>query len=440
MSKKHPLFVIFILFSLLATISFLISLAPAEEIDTAYEHSLTKAVNKIEKGEYEAAIHDLKNILKSRPQDEEATLYLGIALSHSGDEEAEGILKKALSLNPENPRTNLELGIYYYKKSLFDEAEDYFSNTITIAPNTELSANANEYIKTIKHKSKVKPWALNISAGGQYDSNVILNSEDNPLPEGVSQESDWKAVLYLRGSYNLIPGEKFNILTTYSLYQSLHAELSDFNTTSHLLNLDPALRLSSIITLKGSYAFQHVTIGGDAYDYSHSFSPVLIISEGKGFSTIVTYRYRKTHFMDAELFEDNSDRTGFNNLAGITQEIPLGNSALLRISYQYDKDSTSEDFWDYTGNKGLIGVQLNLSQGFFVDLSGEYYNKNYDGIYPSEGRDREDDISTASLLMTKALSNTFSLTVGQLYTKNKSNIGIFDYNRAITSFFINARF
>ncbi len=440
MNKKHLLSLIISFFSLLIVLSFFPLSSFAEKIDTTYEKTITKAVYNIEKGEYKAAIQDLKNILNVKPEDEEATLYLGIALSRSGDEEAEGVLKKALSINPENPRTNLELGIFYYKKSFFDEAEDYFNNAITLAPGTDLSATANDYLKTIKQKSKVKRWALNLSVGGQYDSNVILNSEDNPLPEGVSQEADWKAVLYLKGKYYPVVGEKFNVFTGYNFYQSLHAELSNFNTTSHLLMLEPSFRLSSVITLKGSYAFQHVLVGGDAYDYSHSFSPELIISEGKGFSTFLTYRYRRTHFMDSELFENNSDRTGFNNLAGIAQQIPLGNSVILKIGYQYDKDSTKKDYWDYTGNRGLIDIQINLLHSLIVDLSAEYYNKNYDGFYPSDEREREDDITNASLLITKVLSKTFGLSLGQYYTKNKSNIEIFDYDRAITSLFINMRF
>lgn len=439
MDKKYPLFFIFTILFIPVSFFCFAPMLHAEEVDTIHEQTITKAVNKIENREYEEAIQDLKTILQSRPQDEEANLYLGIALSRTGNEDAEGVLKKALSLNPENPRTNLELGILYYKKALFDEAEDYFKTAITIAPDTEISATANEYLNSIKQKEKIKQWGLSISAGGQYDSNVILNAEDNPLPEGISQESDWKAVLYLKGIYNFVIGEKINVLTGYNLYQNFHTKLSDFNTTSHLIKLEPTYRPSSILTLKGQYAFQHVSVGGDAYDYSHSFSPMLILSQGKGFSTIITYRYLKTHFMDTELFEENSDRTGFNNLAGITQEIPLGNSVRLRISYQYDKDSTSKDFWDYTGNKGLIGVQINLLHNLIINLSGEYYNKDYDGIYPSEAIEREDDISTASILITKELSNIFSLTIGQFYTKNKSNIDLFDYDRAITSFFINMR-
>lgn len=115
----------------------LTSIVFAELTDPAYEIAITKAVSKIENADFEGAIKDLEEVLKTRPGDEQATLYLGIALSRSGKRDAEEILKKALSMNPGNPVTNLELGIYYFNKSMNDEAKDYLENTIELAPNTE---------------------------------------------------------------------------------------------------------------------------------------------------------------------------------------------------------------------------------------------------------------------------------------------------------------
>jgi tetratricopeptide (TPR) repeat protein len=350
------------------------------------------------------------------------------------------MLKKALSMNPRNPITNLELGIFYFSRSMYDEARDYFETTIEIAPNTEFSTKAVEYLNSIKQRGAVKSWTLNISAGGQYDSNVIINSDNSPLPEGISRKSDWKAIFYLKGKYNLFKNERAESSVGYSFYQSLHTKLSDFNITNHLFELNAAYHISPVVDLKGKYSFEHILVGGDPYDYAHSISPSLVISEGKGFSTVVEYRYRNIHFMDTKLFEDNSDRTGSNNLFGITQNIPIGASVIFRIGYSYDVDSTREDFWDYRGNKGMVGLQFNLPSYIYINLYGEYYQRDYKGESPLSGEERKDKASTASINATKLLSDRFSITLGQLYTRNKSNIEEFDYKRAITSLFLNVRF
>ncbi len=413
----------------------------AEQIDPVYEIAVTKAVNKIENADYEQAAKELREILKSRPDDETATLYLGIALSRPGDRNAEGYLKKALKMNPQNPRTNLELGIFYYNKSLQEESKDYFKNTISLAPNTAYAKKSKEYLNRIQKKGTIKPWALNISIGGQYDNNVVLDSGDTPLPEGISRKSDWSAVLFLKGKYSFISSETVDVSAGYSFYQNLHIHLSDFNVMDNLFDLGARVRLSSLLSLKAAYSFDYVLVGGDPYDYAHSLSPSIIISEGKGFSTVLEYRYRNIHFMNTSLFETNSDRTGSNHLVGITQNIPLGSFINFRLSYAYDKDSTKKDFWDYEGNKGTAGLMFSLPAGFYIDLYGEYYKKDYEDNNPAVShREREDDISTAAISATKTLSRIFSVTIGQLYTRNKSNIDIYDYERAITSLFINARF
>ena len=169
----------------------LISAVQAETIDSAYEIAIAKAVNKIESEDFDGAREILQDILETKPEDERATLYLGIALSRSGHRDAEGILKKALLMNPHNPRTSLELGIYYYKRGTLDEARDYFDNTIQLAPDSDNAKTAVEYLKLAKKEGVAKRWSVDWSVGGMYDSNVVLGSGDNPLPQGITRKSDW---------------------------------------------------------------------------------------------------------------------------------------------------------------------------------------------------------------------------------------------------------
>ena len=198
-SFPNSLFKPFLLTCLTVLIFILfVSIVYAETIDSSYEIALAKAVSKIEHDDFEGAVEILQDILKTRPADERATLYLGIALNRLGAREAEGVLKEALLLNPHNPRTSLELGIYYYMRGTFGEAADYFDNTIQLAPNSAYAEKAVEYRKLLKKEGIAKRWSLDWSVGGMYDSNVVLGSGDNPLPEGITRRSDWAAVFYLK--------------------------------------------------------------------------------------------------------------------------------------------------------------------------------------------------------------------------------------------------
>ena len=437
-SSYSLFFISFFLF--LTALQFFPTSAIAEMTQASYELTLTKASEKIERGDYRGAIYDLEELLREKPDDENATVYLAVAMSRSGNSQAEHMLKKALALNPENPRTNLELGIYYYNSAIFAEAADFFETTIQLDPDTELSSSAQDYLNNIKQDDAKKRWSLYFSLGGQYDSNVVLDSDDTALPEGISDKSDWRAIIFLNGRYSILSNDSYPTSVGYSFYQSIHTDLDDFNVTDHLLDLQTSIRLSEIFTLNGLYAFEHVSAGGDTYNYTHLLSPSLIISEPRGFSTEIKYEYRDNHFEDADLFEDNSDRTGSNNLIGIIQTIPLGPVILAKLGYSFDKDSTREDFWDYSGHKGTLEVLFSLPYEIYLTLYGEYYSKEYDDEYPDTDKERDDDFSVFSLSATKIFSETYSLTIGQYFSNNDSNISEFEYDRAMSTLLFNMSF
>jgi tetratricopeptide (TPR) repeat protein len=418
----------------------LITLVHAETIDSAYEIALAKAISKIESEDFEGARQVLQDILKTKPEDERATLYLGIALSRSGHRNAEEMLKKALSLNPHNPRTNLELGIYYYNKGMFDEARDYFDNTIQLASDSEYAKKAVAYIKTTKKERIEKRWAVNLSAGGMYDSNVVLGSGDDPLPQGITRRSDWAALFYLKGKYDLFAQKKLKGSTSYSFYQSFYNKLSDFNITSNTFDIRLAYHVTKNFVIKGEYWFDYVLVGGNTYNYAHNLSPIFLILEGNGFSTELHYIYKDSEFKNSDLFQDNSLRSGFNNLFKIIQNIPIADSTLLRVGYSHDVDKARVDYWSYKGNKGLVELKFTLPYRVFIDIYGNYYDKDYRGIYPGTTTSRRDKIWTGAFSGTKFLSDRFSLSLGLYYTDNNSNIDLFDYDRILPSLYVNVRF
>ena len=67
----------------------------------------------------------------------------------------------------------------YYKKGFYAEARDFFETAKNNAEGTELADLAEAYIENIDQEGiKVKDWALSLTAGGQYDSNVIQRFVD----------------------------------------------------------------------------------------------------------------------------------------------------------------------------------------------------------------------------------------------------------------------
>jgi tetratricopeptide (TPR) repeat protein len=406
----------------------------AEETAT-FEFNITKGIVALDQQEYADAVKYFNAALKEKPNDPSANLYLGIALNNSGKErEGEKYLKKALRLDPLSPRANLELGILYYKRGLFDEARDFFETVRNVAKGTDLSDIAENYIRKIKEgKVTVKDWSLTFAAGGQYDTNVILDSGAGPLPEGISQKSDWRGVIFIEGKFTPRITDQITLGPTYSFYQSLQAELTDYNVQQHLPGFLIDISLSKNVILRTFYNYEYTKVGNKEYLSAHSISPNVILAEGRGFFTRLRYRYQDKDFKNSELFANNSERDGFNNLVGITQYIPLSRMCLLGLNYTYDYDSTDADYWTYRGNAGNLDLRFDFGEGWFFDLYGQYYRKDYKTDYPGYSTAREDKMMTFSTNLKKKFTSKFDITVGWMYVKNDSNIDIFEYNRNITT-------
>ncbi len=404
----------------------------------SFELHLTKGILAIDQKEYIKAIEVLKTALKQKPDDLSANLYLGIALCSSGNEqEGEKLLKKALKLEPLSLRANFEMGTLYYKRGIYDEARDYFETVRRHTPGTDLSDSAEYYISEIeKKKVKVKNWAVSISAGMQYDSNVILEPSDGTLPEGISGKSDWRGFTYIDGKFTPSVTDNLTVGMTYSFYQSIHRELYDFNVQQHLPGIVLNYSASKYLFFRLLYFFEYTNVGKEDYLFAHTISPAITIAEGKGFFTNFQYKFQEKDFKNTPVFLTNSERDGSNNLVGITQYIPIDNVVTASLGYTYDNDSADKNYWSYRGNSGELGVRVDFGKGWNLDLSGIYYRKDYKAEYPDTDEKRKDTTKTCITNLTKSFDSKVDITAGWLYEKNSSNIDIYDYKREIVTFML----
>lgn len=428
-----------LLMKLLAITLFAMALLANPALSSAGESELATAIALVKKGQYKKAIPLLRKEVELSPDSPEANFYLGLALNRTTPgKEAESYLKRSLMENPDDPALNYELGLHYFDKDVSDEAGDYFEQVVQVAPDSELALKSREFLLKIEESKQEKDWELAISAGGQYDSNVILNGSSMPLPAGYSKKNDWSAIVNLRGTLTPIKTPALDAAISYSFYQSLHASLKSFDITQHLVEVSASHDFSSAVQLKGVYSFEAVLLDDNEYDFAQSLAPSLIMKSGLG-TTTLDYRYRNTSYRNSPLFLTNSDRTGDNHLMGITHIYPVTDSMAALAMYTYDIESTRVSEWDYHGSRVLAGLRSVLPFGL-VGISGEVYWKDYGGIDPAFLDTRHDTQYTASLSLTSTFSARYNVTLSEVYSYNVSNIPEFEYKRSITSLLFNARF
>lgn len=229
--------------------------------ESTFEKAVARGLSAIEQGDTAAATSEFTAALAEQPDDPLATLYLGIARNQAKDPAAETTLKKALRLNPESARANLELAIFYLNRNLPDEAQDYLDTTLQVAPDSYEATKARELLQELKSRQAGKRWWLKLLAGMQYDTNVLVNAVNAPLPPGYDRKSDWRAVINPSFGYTLISGKDFDLAISGSVYQSLHRDLNDFDVFQPAGELSLRYRLNPNLSLKAGYGYDYLTLG-----------------------------------------------------------------------------------------------------------------------------------------------------------------------------------
>jgi len=116
-----------------------VTLSPAQQQDPG--QLMNDAVQAQQRGDYQLAITDYRQLLAVRPDNVVAKLYLGAALSHVGQfDEAIAMYQSALpSVKDKNP-VRLNLGLAYYKKGDLTNAREQFAALHQSAPSNVQAA------------------------------------------------------------------------------------------------------------------------------------------------------------------------------------------------------------------------------------------------------------------------------------------------------------
>ncbi len=404
-----------------------------EGTEKEYETFMTKGSFLLETGEYADAVSFFKKALDLKPAGRDTLLSLGTAYSRSGDfQSARAALERALNADPADARTKYELGIVLFKLGDREGAKVQFVAVTSGTAEEALKASANEYLGLISsgEGTEKKRYSLNLLAGEQHDSNVILDP-DNPVAPGL-RKADWRFITTLGGTYQFIDKEKTTVNAGYSFYDGHNNTLTRFDVQQHTLTLAGRYNASETSRLDLNYQYQYSLVDGDKYSAVHQVRPVAAFSFTKASVTEFFYSYENKTFSDAPLFPTNTDRNGNNNGGGLTHTIMLSNESAVSAGYAYDRDATKTDFWDYAGNKGFLSIRGKLF-GIGAALSTSYYGKKYDGVPPGFTEKRHDTTREYSVALDRHLAKSVSLNLSNLYVQNRSNLSPYEYRRNIVT-------
>jgi hypothetical protein len=297
------------------------------------------------------------------------------------------------------------------------------------------------YIIDLAEDTSVKkPWWVRLKVGFQYDDNVLMTSKEAPLPPDITKKDDWRLIANLNGKYMFYKTQRLETVATYSLFQSLHNDLDDFNVTQNMAELWGKYGILPSVDLKVTYTFHHMLLGGDTFDHASMISPRLIVRESEALATHIDYVFRDTDYKDLSTYAYNSERTGDNQLVGITQYIVMSTPAMLRIGYSHDEEKTRRDYLDSTGDKAFIGLSYMPSESFLLDIYWEYNKRSYEDVSPYTSVKRKDTASVMTFTVTQNITDKYGLNLRVFYMQNDSNLAQFDVTRFVPSLMLEMKY
>ena len=378
----------------------------------------------------------------------------------SAYDQSQALFSRAMALSPDlTPTVRYYTGIAHYQRGLLDEARKEFEAAIASSePDSDLARSAKEFLQQRGASKGPRAWDLSMSISGQYDSNVVLLPLGTQPPggqTGISQKDDYRAAFYLRGEFRGIQTNAWTVGATYGFYQSLHQTLSTFDVENH----SPSLFVQhqfGVLQTRLQYMYDYVKVGQSPYLIGNAIQPTFTLAESGNKFTLFQFRYQDKDFQHG-LFPANSFRDGKNWLAGVTQFFYFANGAgQVRIGYIYDTDRTgggspaiavvgnqTNADWAYRAHRLATGLSLPPVMTVRLSLAFDYYRQDYDNpsSFSSTGTTRRmDEILFFTGALSRNITDNFSIALEYNYTRDQSNVSLFDYARNVYSVTFNAVF
>lgn len=420
------------------------------------------AVAQARLGRYQEALASLDTAKGLDLQNPLIPFYQGvIAHELKAFNQSPALFSRAMALSPDlTPTARYYTGMSYYERGLLDEAQKEFEAAIASdQPDSDVARAARAILQQRAAAPKAaKQWDLSLSVSGQYDTNVVLLPIGVQPPggsTGISQKQDVRMTYYARGEYRPIQNDRWVAGVNYGFYQSLHDTLTAFDIQDHAPSVFVQRQLG-VVTARLQYAFDYVRVGQAPFLVAHAVQPIITVAEGDRHFTQIQLRYQNKDFKD-DRFAGNSFRDGKNWLAGVTQFMYFAEGkGHVRIGYTYDTDrtgggsvsmatpgvQTSAD-WAYRAHRLSAGLAIPEFWTLQPNVAFDYYAMLYDNpnsFSPNGTTTRRDNVLFFTATVGRRLTNWLSISAEYNYTRDQSNIRVFDYNRSIFSLTLSSRF
>ena len=272
-------------------------------------------------------------------------------------------------------------------------------------------------------------WAdglsVDVRAGGEYDSNVVVSETDVDTGAG-----DFSAELDLSIDYEVKFDKRGSVEVGYIFSQSLHQDLTQFDVQTHGFKAGIKQRFGAF-KLGINYRYYDSSLGGNGFLSLQRISPYVTFYMGKTFLLRATYTYEDKNLKTSII------RDATSNIFGADAYLLIDRSRTY-FSFGYKMkilDAVGPEF-DYDANTARAQFTTRvplLGKASKFRMGVNYEKRDYDNITPSIGENRDDKRLTLKTSLKIPFGDHFYALASLRYRDYQSNFLSADYTETVSS-------
>jgi len=365
----------------------------------------------------------------------------GMVLSKEGKHaQAIDAFEKSKNLDKSYTQSaDLQIGLSYLGDRKFGKAKERFQAAVTQDPLSDLASFARRYQDIVEQRSYLeRPLRVTIGIMGQYDTNMLTEPNANTgLPDDFFSKDEKSLAMMNTVRLDYVP--TFSGPWLFNASVASANNIHEKNATTHdvwanTLSVAPGYNFGRFaVNLAANYT--HVLKTNTSYkNYSETFSigPMFRILLAQNHILEIYGGYAKKSFFDKPLVpEENQSSFGFDSYASWMWLFE--NGSIVNFKYGYNMETADGSNWDYGGHRFTANLIYPVWKTVKLQLGGEAYIQDYRNEHNTFKYKRRDRTYTGMAGLIWDVHRHVSLMAQYNYTRDDSNIGVYDFNREIYS-------
>jgi hypothetical protein len=327
-----------------------------------------------------------------------------------------------------------------YHAGRLEEARERFTQALADDPNDQaarawldvLSAGLpQEPTRGERPEAAAKPWDVEVGTGIQYDSNVRLDPRD--------PRDDVAFLFTLAGHVDPWRDDRTLVRLDYDFFQSLHADLGDFDVRSNRFRGTFSRAVVPGLWLGVQGGYDHAVVDTHAYLQAPWVMPYASIIQGDRGATQITWRHDEQDFLGQPFGDGPIDRDGTLDAAGVNQLLFFFDRRLAaNVGYTYEEATphaaSGDDFARRT-HQARVGVQFPAGWRTLVSIDYVFRYDDYTEPNSAVGgrKTRQDDGSYVATYVRRPIVPHLDAVLSYFATVNASNIPLYEYDRHVVA-------